>query len=253
MGCDRDDVDDMSKIRVVIADADTLFTEHFCRFFKEYPDIEILAVESDGQSALQKVKHLHPDVVLFDLVLPGLDGISLLRAINDLSDAPATICCTRFYSDVALEAIRTYGASYLLFKPVELHTLHPVLCSCTEMYRNMKRLNHSCDMENVDSDHVNAHIRNYLVSLGIPSKLSGCSYLTEAVRLAKLDSTLMRNLSRGLYLEISRNLNSTPCRIERSMRSAISIAYHRGGLDRKMSNCPSNKEFLNYVLNNIEL
>ena len=97
------------------------------------------------------------------------------------------------------------------------------------MYRNMKRLNHSCDMENVDSDHVNAHIRNYLVSLGIPSKLSGCSYLTEAVRLAKLDSTLMRNLSRGLYLEISRNLNSTPCRIERSMRSAISIAYHRGG------------------------
>ena len=61
----------MSKIRIVIADADTLFTEHFCRFFKEYPDIEILAVESDGQSALQKVKHLHPDVVLFDLVLPG--------------------------------------------------------------------------------------------------------------------------------------------------------------------------------------
>ena len=48
-------------------------------------------------------------------------------------------------------------------------------------------------------------------------------------------------------------MNTTPARIERSMRNAISTAYHGGGLDHKLPHCPSNKEFLTYVLNNIEL
>ena len=243
----------MDKIRFAIADADAQFTEHLCRYFKDYPDIEIVAAEHNGQDALQKIKSLHPDAVMFDLVLPGLDGISLLRAINDLPDPPAMICCTRFYSDVALEATRVYGASYLLFKPVELHALHPVIISCTKMFREMKRQNSAIALDHADRTHVEAHIHNYLVSLGVPSKLVGCIYLTEGVRLARMDGTLMRNLSRGLYLEISRKMNTTPARIERSMRNAINIAYHSGGFDRKMSHCPSNKEFLNYVLNNIEL
>lgn len=243
----------MDPIRLVIADADEQFSEHICRYFKDYPDIEIAAVTDNGQDALQKTRSLHPDAVLFDPVLPGLDGLSLLRAINDLSDAPATICCTRFYSEVMLEASRFYGASYLMFKPVQLHSLLPVVRSCTEMHRNLKRMGHSYALGSAEDAHAGAHIRNYLVSLGVPSKMVGCSYLTEGVRLAKLDATLMRNLSRGLYLEIARNMNTTPERIERSMRTAISAAFHRGGLHLKMNSCPSNKEFLNYVLNNIEL
>lgn len=243
----------MNKIRFTIVDADVQFTEHLSRFFKDYPDIEIVSVEHNGQDALQSIRILHPDAVLFDLVLPGLDGISLLRAVNDLANPPAMICCTRFYSDVALDATRIYGACYLLFKPIELHNLHPIIVNCTRMHREMRRQNNSISLEHADRTHVEAHIHNYLVSLGVPSKLVGCTYLTEGVRLARLDGTLMRNLSRGLYLEIARNMNSTPSRIERSMRNAINVAYHEGGFDQKMSHCPSNKEFLNYVLNNIEL
>lgn len=243
----------METTRLAIVDSDALFTDQLCQFFKIYPDVEIVAVEHNGQDALQAIKKLRPDAVMFDLILPGLDGISLLRAINDLQDPPATICCTRFYSDVALEATRIYGASYLLFKPVELHALHPVIISCTKMHRDMKRLNRSVALDNADPSHIEAHIHNYLVSLGIPSKLIGCRYLTEGVRLARLDATLLRNLSRGLYPEISRNLNTTPTRIERSMRNAINTAYHSGGLDRKIPHCPSNKEFLSFVLNNLEL
>ena len=243
----------MEKIRLLLADPDLRFVELVSRFLSNFPDIEIISCKDNGNEALSCIRSSHPDAVLFDLVLPGLDGISLLRKVNVLSNSPVMICCTRFYSDVALEAMRTFGASYLLYKPVELQSLHPAIISCTELHRKMRRMTHDLAETDQNDAHTTAYIRNYIVSLGIPSKLIGCSYLTEAVRLAKLDSTLMRNLSRGLYLEISRNLNSTPCRIERSMRSAISIAYHRGGLDRKMSNCPSNKEFLNYVLNNIEL
>lgn len=243
----------MEKIKLLIVDTDTRFVDQVCRFLKNFPDIQVSGCEQNGQDALRIIRNTHPDAVLFDLLLPGLDGISLLRNVSDMHNAPAMICCTRFYSDVALEAMRTFGASYLLFKPVELHALHPAIVSCAELHRKMRRLSPAVHGEQLDYTHHSVHIRNYIVSLGVPSKLIGCSYLAEAVRLAREDASLTRNLSKGLYLEISRSMNTTPSRIERCIRNAISIAFQSGGLDGKMINCPSNKEFINYILRTIDL
>lgn len=243
----------MNKIKLLMADSDTHFTELAQRFLQNFPDIEIAGVESDGQDALRNIRALHPDAVLFDLVLPGMDGIALLRSVNALSNPPAMICCTRFYSDVALEAMRTYGAAYVMFKPVELQALHPAIVSCTQLHMKMRSMNRSVEAAEQDNTRSVARIRNYIVSLGVPSKLIGCSYLTEAVRLAGNDLTLTRNLSKGLYLEISRSMNTSPTRIERCIRNAISAAYQNGGLEGKMVTCPSNKEFINFLLRTIDL
>lgn len=243
----------MEKTRLLIADCDVNFTESASQFLANFPDIEILGCELNGQDALRKIRTSHPDAVLFDLALPGLDGVSLLRSVNGMRNAPAMICCTRFYSDVTLEAVRTYGASYLLFKPVELRALHPAIVYSSETHRNMRRTARALESGDLNGSQYSAKIRNYIVSLGIPSKLIGCSYLTEAIRLAKQDIVLTRNLSKGLYLEISRTMNTTPSRVERCIRSAISTAFQNGGLDGKMITCPSNKEFINYVLRTIDL
>ena len=72
--------------------------------------------------------------------------------------------------------------------------------------------------------------------------------LSEAVRLALKDISLTQNLSKGLYLEIARSMGTTPSCIERCIRSAISAAYQSGRLGDRMMTCPSNKEFINYVL-----
>jgi len=212
-----------------------------------------VACEVNGQDALRRIRNLQPHAVLFDLILPGLDGISLLRSVCGIKNSPAMICCTRFYSDVALEAMRSYGAAYLLFKPVELQALRPAIVSCVELYQKMRRQAHEMEDEVNDTTLKSAYIRNYIVSMGISSKLIGCSYLTEAIRLARRDITLTRNLSKGLYLEIARNMNSTPSRIERCIRNAISLAHQSGAFVGKMNSCPSNKEFINFVLRSIDL
>lgn len=242
----------MERIRVLLADSDARFVEHVCRFVKNFPDIEIVACESNGNDALRKIRSEELDAVLFDLVLPSLDGLTLLRTVNTFCNAPAMICCTRFYSDVALDALRTNGAAYVIFKPVELHTLHPTIVSCARLHVKMRRVHSALgEVDSPDSKTL-MHIRNYIVSLGIPSTLIGCSYLAEAVRLARIDLSLTKNLSRGLYLEISRNMNTTPGRIERSIRTAISAAYENGGLDGYLINCPSNKEFIHFILRTMD-
>lgn len=243
----------MEKIRLLIVDQDAHFTDLAERFLQNYSNIELIGIEHNGQDGFRCVRTLHPDAVLFDLVLPGMDGIALLRSVNELSNPPAMICCTRFYSEVALEAMRTYGAAYVMFKPVELTALHPAIVSCTQLHQKMRRVNRDTEANGMEDQLSSGRIRNYIVSLGVPSKLIGCSYLTEAVRLARSDVSLTRNLSKGLYLEISRSMNSSPTRIERCIRNAISAAYHNGELSGKMVSCPSNKEFINYLLRTIDL
>lgn len=243
----------MDKIKLMIVDQDSRFAELVHHFLQNFPDIEITSIESNGQDAIKRIRTQHPDAVLFDLVLPGMDGISLLRKVNELTNPPAMICCTRFYSDVALEALRTFGAAYVMFKPVELQAIHPAILACTQLHQKLRRVNQRSDRIANHEAISDGRIRNHIVALGIPSKLIGCSYLTEAVRLARSDLSLTRNLSKGLYLEISRSMNTSPTRIERCIRNAISAAYQSGALEGKMVTCPSNKEFINYLLRTIEI
>lgn len=244
---------DIEKLRLLIVDSDDRFSDLAGHYLSNFPDMEILGRERDGRSAYQRIRSERPDAVLFDIILPELDGISLLQRVMDMPSPPAMICCTRFYSDVTLEAARTYGASYLMYKPVELKALHPAITACTRMHRSLLRSNRAVmESDPADSGQF-ARIRNHLVSIGIPSKLIGCAYLAEAVRLAAADASLTRNLSKGLYLEISRSMNTTPARVERCIRNAISVAYQSGSFENRLLNCPSNKEFINYALRSLEL
>lgn len=239
----------MEKIKLLIADADAEFIRKAEITLQAHPDIEIAEICTDGSTAFEYVQKHHPDVVLFDLVLPSLDGISLLRGIMSLKNPPLAICCTQFYSTVALEAARKYGAAYFLFKPIEFRTLYETIKGCLMTQRQIQLAQkESSDFRNAGT----LEIRNYLVSLGIPSKLVGCAYLAEAVRLAFKDISLVQNLSKGLYLEISRIMDTSPSCVERCIRNAISSAYQNGRLGERMVTCPSNKEFINYALRNLE-
>lgn len=242
----------MDKFKLLIVDSDKRFAEMTSHFMMNYADIEVVGCEHNGQDALRAIRNNHPDVVLFDAVLPGLDGITLLRQVNETRNHPAMICCTRFYSDIAMEAMRTFGAAYLLFKPIELQTLHPVIVSCAHLNRKYHADIRALDEGLEHREEKRILIRNSLVSMGIPSKLIGCTYLVEAIRLAQEDPSLTRNLSKGLYLEIAHSMNSTSTRIERCIRNAISVGFQSGGLDARLPGCPSNKEFINYALRTLE-
>lgn len=241
----------MERLTLLIADMDAAFTDQLTHFLHRYPELEIVAIDHDGRDALSHIRSSQPDAVLFDLLLPGIDGISLLRSIHEMPSPPATICCTRFYTDVMLEAARTNGASYMLFKPLDLYTLYPAIVSSVELNRSLYRRNCSAGMFEGESSVRSGFIRNYIVSLGVPSKLIGCSYLVEAVQLAQADMSLIHNLSKGLYLEIARGMSTTVTRVERCIRNAISAAYQKSELRLRMNSCPSNKEFINYILRNL--
>lgn len=243
----------MNRIKLLIADNDHDFTEHLHKMLAYRNDILLIGIVDNANDALFHIQKYNPDVVLFDIIIPGMDGITFLRSMHSMKNDLISICCTAFYSSLSIEAARRFGVSYFLFKPVDFHSIYSAITNCYELSKAMRKPSLFRNEQTGNSSLLNLRIHNYIVSLGIPAKLIGCSYLTEAIRLAKEDPTLTANLSKGLYLEISRNMNSSPGRIERCVRSAIAVAYQRGTLHQFMAACPSNKEFINFILGNLDL
>jgi DNA-binding NarL/FixJ family response regulator len=70
------------KIRVVVADDHPTVREALIRVLKTSLDIEVLGEAADGFEAVELVQKLHPDVVIMDVMMPGLDGIEATRLIT---------------------------------------------------------------------------------------------------------------------------------------------------------------------------
>ena len=72
----------MSSIRVLLADDHTLVRKGLCSLLEGQAEIEVVGEAQDGREALQKCEQLHPDVLLIDIAMPGLNGIEAIRQIK---------------------------------------------------------------------------------------------------------------------------------------------------------------------------
>ncbi|RMF19674.1 MAG: DNA-binding response regulator [Gammaproteobacteria bacterium] len=86
---------------------------------------EVAGEAADGTQALEAVRKLHPDTVLLDIRMPGMDGLTVARELAAQPRPPAVIFCTA-YDDLALQAFRVSAVDYLV-KPVRQSDLEAAL------------------------------------------------------------------------------------------------------------------------------
>jgi DNA-binding NarL/FixJ family response regulator len=103
----------MGKPRVIIADDHRLFAAGLERLLA--PDCDVVATAYDGQTLLDDVRRLRPDVVVQDLSMPPLNGMTVIRGIHDL-DSRIRIVVVTMWEDPALaaEAFRCGASAFLL-------------------------------------------------------------------------------------------------------------------------------------------
>ena len=119
----------MPKARLLLADDHTLVVEAFTNLLER--DFEIVAVVTDGISLLKKAPALKPDVVILDLGMPRLNGMSAGKELKRLLPLTKIIVLTMSEEvELAAEAMRTWASAFLLKKSArsELTTaIHAVL------------------------------------------------------------------------------------------------------------------------------
>ena len=108
-------MDGLEKIKVLIVDDHQVVRQGLRTFLELQDDILIVGEAGDGQTAVEMVNQVHPDVVLMDLVMPRLDGITATRQIKASGASAKVIALTSFTEDdKVFPAIQAGASSYLL-------------------------------------------------------------------------------------------------------------------------------------------
>ena len=112
-------------IRVLLVDDQSLLRMGFQMILDAEPDIEVVGEAADGATGVSMTSALHPDVVLMDVRMPGMDGIQATAAITAAAPASKVLILTTFDLDEYVFAGLKAGASGFLLKdapPAELLT-----------------------------------------------------------------------------------------------------------------------------------
>ena len=112
-------------MRVLIADDEPLARERLRDLLAEQPGIELVAEAGDGREALHACATHHPDLVLLDIAMPGIDGLETARHLAAFEPRPAVVFCTA-YDAHALSAFEAAAIDYLV-KPVRPERLAAAL------------------------------------------------------------------------------------------------------------------------------
>ncbi|WIY03202.1 response regulator transcription factor [Amycolatopsis mongoliensis] len=103
-------------IRVVLADDEALMRAGVAAILGADPGIEVVAEAGDGRSAVSQALATHPDVVLLDIRMPGLDGLGAAAEIRRLLPSTGVIMLTTFGEDEYIERALGLGAGGFLLK-----------------------------------------------------------------------------------------------------------------------------------------
>ena len=239
------------KGRVLLADANEDFRGLLQRAIENTGEFTVVGSVGDGAEALRLIEETKPDLVLADVVLPGMDGFGLLRRAPK-NRKVKFIVISAFCSDRTAEEAMRMGAEYFIPKP----------CSAESLLERMRAA-----MEEPEQVPQPAELKNMVTSIiheiGVPAHIKGYQYLREAIMIAVEDMDVINAVTKVLYPEVARRFSTTPSRVERAIRHAIEVAWDRGDLEtlqrffgytvNSTKGKPTNSEFIAMIADRLVL
>ena len=108
-------MENCTPIQVIIVDDHLMVRDGLKVFLSVYEDIEVVADTEDGQTALELCQQLQPDVVLMDIVMPGMDGSTATALIRKQFPQVQVIALTTFVEEeLVQQALQAGAISYML-------------------------------------------------------------------------------------------------------------------------------------------
>jgi two-component system, NarL family, response regulator LiaR len=105
----------MDTIRLLLVDDHVVVRQGLRMVLSLEPDLEIIGEANNGQEALSLVKKLNPQVVLMDLLMPVMDGVSAIRAVKKEYPDIEVVALTSVLEDrLVIDAVEAGAAGYLL-------------------------------------------------------------------------------------------------------------------------------------------
>ena len=234
----------MENVNVVIVDDNPMILNTLDEVISSEAGLSVIGRADNGKDAIDMIKDTQPDVVLLDLVMPQMDGITVVENIKKKTSMlknPAFIILSAVGGEQMTEEAFQAGANYFLMKPFDKDILvnkirrigkrpvRPVpgevleapLKAATPEEAAMNR-------EEYMKEHLETDITKMLHELGIPAHIKGYQYLRDAISMVVRDREMMEAVTKFLYPEIAKKDHTSSSRVERAIRHAIEVAWGRG-------------------------
>lgn len=110
-------------IRVLIVDDQDMLRRGLAVFIKTHSDLELVGEACNGSEAIDMCQRLQPDVILMDMVMPGIDGPTAIRAIRQQNPHVRIIALTSYDDEKLVRAAIQAGVISYLIKKITIHEL----------------------------------------------------------------------------------------------------------------------------------
>ena len=237
----------MENVNLVNVDDNPMILNTLDEVISSEAGLSVIGRADNGKDAIDMIKDTQPDVVLLDLVMPQMDGITVVENIKKKTSMlknPAFIILSAVGGEQMTEEAFQAGANYFLMKPFDKDILvnkirrigkrpvRPVpgkvleapLKAATPEEAAMNR-------EEYMKEHLETDITKMLHELGIPAHIKGYQYLRDAISMVVRDREMMEAVTKILYPEIAKKNYTSSSRVERAIRHAIEVAWGRGSLE----------------------
>ena len=109
----------MSKKATILVVDDSPFASKQIKDLVEKADYEVIAYAKNGEEGIQMYEELHPDIVIMDIIMPGMDGIETAGIIVSRDKNARIMMLSSLCDEGTMEEIKAIGLKYLLPKPWE--------------------------------------------------------------------------------------------------------------------------------------
>lgn len=260
----------MEKLNVAIADDNERMLHLLSNIIKSDDELQVVGTAKDGEEAYGMIKDKEPDVVLLDIVMPKLDGLSVMDKIkNDrnIKKHPAFIMISAIGQEKITEDAFALGADYYIMKPFDndtvLSRIKYVKKRSSRLAGEIKKINAYEKQEEYTERNLESEVTGIIHEIGVPAHIKGYQYLREAIIMSVMDIEMLNSITKILYPTIAKKYQTTPSRVERAIRHAIEVAWSRGKMDtidelfgytiNNGKGKPTNSEFIALIADKIRL
>ena len=256
----------MEHLSVAIADDNQKILDMLGDIISTDKDLDLVGKAKNGEEMCQIIKDRQPDVVLLDLIMPKMDGLTVMEQVSQTQSVdkrPYFIVVTAVGQERITEDAFNKGANYYVMKPFNNEMLLEKIKSVRKMFRGCDRKEESRTVGNTQESSLENRVTNMLHEIGIPAHIKGYHYLRDAIIMAVNDMDVLNAITKILYPTVAKKYQTTSSRVERAIRHAIEVAWSRGKLDTldelfgytvsTGKGKPTNSEFIALIADTIQL
>lgn len=256
------------EINVAIADDNERILDLLGEIISNDKELTLVGKANNGEDMYELIRQKQPDVVLLDLIMPKMDGLSVMDLVNEdkeIKKHPDFIVVTAVGQERITEDAFKKGANYYIMKPFNNDMVLNRIKHANHIIRHeMKQMTpQETTLSRQPEVNLETRVTDMIHEIGIPAHIKGYHYLRDAIIMAVEDMDVLNAITKVLYPTVAKMHQTTASRVERAIRHAIEVAWSRGKLDTlddlfgyTVSNGkgkPTNSEFIALIADTIRL